>query len=170
MKRMIGIVAIILLFTTACGTNDKNEKADEDQSEHNKTTNQHTNQSETTDNDINEVELQEFASSLYEANKRSEVEHFEELTTDNVKSVINRQFQGANTENSKDYDKSVSNARIYQSLDDKDRYIVTLETKGTNHKEKNITWLQKTIELKTKGGKVDEFQEIGSRQIYDEQD
>lgn len=76
----------------------------------------------------------------------------------------------ANTENSKDFEKSVSNTKIYQSLDDENDYIVTLEVKYTNHKEKDITWLQKTLNFKMKNGKIDDFQEIGEREIFDDQD
>lgn len=170
MKRIISFMVICVFVLSACGFKGTNQQNEDNKSETKAPTTQQNNKSETKETNIDEVELQEFASSLYEANKRSDIEHFEELTTDNVKSVINRQFQGANTENSKDYEKSVSNTKIYQSLDDKNRYIVTLETKDTDHKKKDITWLQKTIEFKIKGGKIDEFQEIGSREIYDEQD
>lgn len=171
MKRFIGVILILSLLLSACNKDSKNESSQEDKTEDSPTTNQQDeNKSETKETNVNEVELKEFASSLYEANKRSEIEHFDDLTTDNVKSVINRQFHGANTENSKNYEKSVSNARIFQQLDDSNRYLVTLEVKYTNHKKKNITWLQKTVDLKIKGGKVDEFQEIGSREIFNEQD
>ncbi|MBK3976005.1 hypothetical protein [Staphylococcus aureus] len=76
----------------------------------------------------------------------------------------------ANTENSKDFEKSVSNTKIYQSLDDENDYIVTLNVKYTNHKEKNITLLKKTLNFKMKNGKINDFTETGEKEIFDDQD
>lgn len=167
MKKFFTVIILSVIVLTACNTNNKNTDEIDDTKKADTT---QQNKSETKNTDVDEIELQEFASSWYEANKRSDIEHFDELASDNIKSVINRQFMSANTENSKDFEKSVSNTKIYQSLDDENDYIVTLEVKYTNHKEKDITWLQKTLNFKMKNGKIDDFQEIGEREIFNDQD
>lgn len=167
MKKFFSVIILSVIVLTACNTNNKNTDEIDDTKKADTT---QQNKSETKNTDVDEIELQEFASSWYEANKRSDIEHFDELASDNIKSVINRQFMSANTENSKDFEKSVSNTKIYQSLDDENDYIVTLEVKYTNHKEKDITWLQKTLNFKMKNGKIDDFQEIGEREIFNDQD
>lgn len=167
MKKFFSVIILSVIVLTACNTNNKNTDEIDDTKKADTT---QQNKSETKNTDVDEIELQEFASSWYEANKRSDIEHFDELASDNIKSVINRQFMSANTENSKDFEKSVSNTKIYQSLDDENNYIVTLEVKYTNHKEKDITWLQKTLNFKMKNGKIDDFQEIGEREIFNDQD
>lgn len=167
MKKFFSVIILSVIVLTACNTNNKNTDEIDDTKKADTT---QQNKSETKNTDVDEIELQEFASSWYEANKRSDIEHFDELASDNIKSVINRQFMSANTENSKDFEKSVSNTKIYQSLDDENDYIVTLEVKYKNHKEKDITWLQKTLNFKMKNGKIDDFQEIGEREIFNDQD
>ncbi|MCH4334937.1 hypothetical protein [Staphylococcus haemolyticus] len=167
MKKIFSVIILSVIVLTACNTNNKNTDEIDDTKKADTT---QQNKSETKNTDVDEIGLQEFASSWYEANKRSDIEHFDELASDNIKSVINRQFMSANTENSKDFEKSVSNTKIYQSLDDENDYIVTLEVKYTNHKEKDITWLQKTLNFKMKNGKIDDFQEIGEREIFNDQD
>lgn len=167
MKKFFSVIILSVIVLTACNTNNKNTDEIDDTKKADTT---QQNKSETKNTNVDEIELQEFASSWYEANKRSDIEHFDELASDNIKSVINRQFMSANTENSKDFEKSVSNTKIYQSLDDENDYIVTLEVKYTNHKEKDITWLQKTLNFKMKNGKIDDFQEIGEREIFNDQD
>lgn len=167
MKKIIILLISTFFMLTACSTSDSSDEKENNNSTENQTS--QTNINETKDNDISEIKLQEFASSLYEANKRSDIEHFDELTDDNIKSVINRRFMGANTENSKDYEKSVSNTKIYQSLNDENDYVVTLEVKYTNHKEKNITWLKKTLNFKIKAGKIIDFREIGEKEIFNEE-
>lgn len=167
MKKFFSVIILSVIVLTACNTNNKNTDEIDDTKKADTT---QQNKSETKNTDVDEIGLQEFASSWYEANKRSDIEHFDELASDNIKSVINRQFMSANTENSKDFEKSVSNTNIYQSLDDENDYIVTLEVKYTNHKEKDITWLQKTLNFKMKNGKIDDFQEIGEREIFNDQD
>ncbi|MBO0385351.1 MULTISPECIES: hypothetical protein [Staphylococcus] len=167
MKKFFSVIILSVIVLTACNTNNKNTDEIDDTKKADTT---QQNKSETKNTDVDEIGLQEFASSWYEANKRSDIEHFDELASDNIKSVINRQFMSANTENSKDFEKSVSNTKIYQSLDDENDYIVTLEVKYTNHKEKDITWLQKTLNFKMKNGKIDDFQEIGEREIFNDQD
>lgn len=167
MKKFFSVIILSVIVLTACNTNNKNTDEIDDTKKADTT---QQNKSETKNTDVDEIELQEFAASWYEANKRSDIEHFDELASDNIKSVINRQFMSANTENSKDFEKSVSNTKIYQSLDDENDYIVTLEVKYTNHKEKDITWLQKTLNFKMKNGKIDDFQEIGEREIFNDQD
>lgn len=167
MKKFFSVIILSVIVLTACNTNNKNTDEIDDTKKADTT---QQNESETKNTDVDEIGLQEFASSWYEANKRSDIEHFDELASDNIKSVINRQFMSANTENSKDFEKSVSNTKIYQSLDDENDYIVTLEVKYTNHKEKDITWLQKTLNFKMKNGKIDDFQEIGEREIFNDQD
>lgn len=167
MKKFFSVIILSVIVLTACNTNNKNTDEIDDTKKADTT---QQNKSENKNTDVDEIELQEFASSWYEANKRSDIEHFDELASDNIKSVINRQFMSANTENSKDFEKSVSNTKIYQSLDDENDYIVTLEVKYTNHKEKDITWLQKTLNFKMKNGKIDDFQEIGEREIFNDQD
>lgn len=170
MKKVFSFLILSVILLSACSTNDDNSDKKEKSRNDDSITQQQENKTETKNTDVSEVELQEFASSWYEANKRSDIEHFDELASDNIKSVINRQFMSANTENSKDFEKSVSNTKIYQSLDDENDYIVTLEVKYTNHKEKDITWLQKTLNFKMKNGKIDDFQEIGEREIFNDQD
>jgi hypothetical protein len=166
-KKFFSVIILSVIVLTACNTNNKNTDEIDDTKKADTT---QQNKSETKNTDVDEIELQEFASSWYEANKRSDIEHFDELASDNIKSVINRQFMSANTENSKDFEKSVSNTKIYQSLDDENDYIVTLEVKYTNHKEKDIYLVTKTLNFKMKNGKIDDFQEIGEREIFNDQD
>lgn len=167
MKKFFSVIILSVIVLTACNTNNKNTDEIDDTKKADTT---QQNKSETKNTDVDEIELQEFASSWYEANKRSDIEHFDELASDNIKSVINRQFMSANTENSKDFEKSVSNTKIYQSLDDENDYIVTLNVKYTNHKEKNITLLKKTLNFKMKNGKINDFTETGEKEIFDDQD
>lgn len=167
MKKLLGFLIITLFVLSACSSNEDTTQKD-NVSKQSETKQENVN--ETKNTNISEVELQEFASSLYEADKKSDIEHFDELTDDNIKSVINRHFMSANTENSKDFEKSVSNTKIYQSLDNENDYIVTLELKSKNHKEKDITWVQDTINFKTKNGKIVDFEEIGEREIFNDQD
>ncbi|MBJ8255340.1 hypothetical protein JGZ08_12870 [Staphylococcus pseudintermedius] len=47
---------------------------------------------------------------------------------------------------------------------------MTLETKARDKKEKRMIWLQKTVQLKIKDGKINDFSEIGEKQIFNEQD
>lgn len=167
MKKLLGFLIVTLFVLSACSSNDDTTQKD-NVSKQSETKQENVN--ETKNSNISEVELQEFASSLYEADKKSDIEHFDELTDDNIKTVINRHFMSENTENSKDFEKSVSNTKIYQSLDNENDYIVTLELKSTNHKEKDITWVQDTINFKTKNGKIVDFEEIGEREIFNDQD
>ncbi|EGQ3717860.1 hypothetical protein O0I16_10795 [Staphylococcus pseudintermedius] len=163
MKKILIGIALSVLVLSAC-SNDKQESNSTDNTKQESSSAKGLEQS-----NVNEEHLKEFTESLYEADKREDVQHLD-IANDNVKTIINRQFQGANFENSDRYDQTASNVRLFKSVDDKSRYIVTLETKARDKKEKRMTWLQKTVQLKLKNGKINDFAEIGEKQIFNEQD
>ncbi len=163
MKKILIGIALSVLVLSAC-SNDKQESNSTDNTKQESSSAKGSEQS-----NVNEEHLKEFTESLYEADKREDVQHLD-IANDNVKTIINRQFQGANFENSDRFDQTASNVRLFKSVDDKNRYIVTLETKARDKKEKRMTWLQKTVQLKMKNSKIDDFTEIGEKQIFNEQD
>ncbi|EJG5091356.1 hypothetical protein NAC43_002398 [Staphylococcus pseudintermedius] len=164
MKKILIGIAISILVLSACSNDKQGSKGTDESTKQESSSAKGSEQSK-----VNEEHLKEFTESLYEADKREDVQHLD-IANDNVKTIINRQFQGANFENSDRYDQTASNVRLFQSVDDKNRYIVTLETKARDKKEKRMIWLQKTVQLKIKDGKINDFSEIGEKQIFNEQD
>ena len=90
MKKLLVFVIFTLFVLSACSPNDDTTQKD-NVSKQSETKQENVN--ETKNSNISEVELQEFASSLYEADKKSDIEHFDELTDDNIKTVINRHYE-----------------------------------------------------------------------------
>lgn len=166
MKRLVTLIIATLLILTACGSNGDNN------SEKEKTKSSDTTTSEKAKSKpvINEDKLKDFAKSIYDADSKKDIQYLDELADDNVKSILTRQFQRADLSKSKDFDRTASNVKLYKKVDDSNRYIATLEVKTRDTKEKKQTWLQKTLEFTIKDGKVNQFEEIGSRAIYGEQD
>ncbi|MCE5819732.1 hypothetical protein JL767_12270 [Staphylococcus pseudintermedius] len=164
MKKILIGIAISMLVLSACSNDNQDSKGTDESTKQESSSSKGSEQS-----NVNEEYLKEFTESLYEANKREDVQHLD-IANDNVKTIINRQFQAANFEKSDRYDQAASNVRLFKSVDDKNRYIVTLETKARDKKEKRMIWLQKTVQLKIKDGKINDFSEIGEKQIFNEQD
>lgn len=170
MKKLITILAVGMLVLTACsgGNDDKQSKSTHTKSESKTKTKSETKSSNT---NVNENELKEFALGIYQANKISEIDHIKTLPTDNIRNSINRQFQSGDFSKSNRFSKTATNARAFKDVDDDNRYLVTLETKTKDNKKHKVIWLQKTVQFKTnKNGKVNDFEEIGSREIFNEQD
>lgn len=167
MKKFLGLIIAALLLLTACGGNDNNNETKEKKSD-TKTTNTTTEKRKSKPT-INEDKLKDFTKSLYDAEKKNDIEYLDEIAGNNVKSIINRQFQRADMSKNEDYDRTASNVKLYKNIDDSNRYIATLEIKTRDTKEKKQTWLQKNVELTIKDGKVSQFEEVGSREIFGEQ-
>lgn len=165
MKRLIALISVSLLVLTACSTSNEDSKESKDSDSTNET--QTKAKAKPT---INEGDLKEFAESIYEADERKDIAHLKSIASDNVQGIINRQFQGANFKNSDRYDKTASNVKLYKNVDTNNTYLATMEVKTRDTKAKKMVWLQKTLEFKIKNGKVNEFQEIGDREIFNEQD
>lgn len=167
MKKIIAIVSVALIVLSACSTSEEKETKPSSEKAQAKTE-QDTNSSKS--NDINEKELEEFVRSMYQADKREDVEHADTLLTDDVQTIVYRQFQSASQEDNKNYQKSTSNPKLYKGVDDENTYLATLEVKIKNNKTKDTSWKQKTMKLKTKDNKVSEIEQVGERDIFDEQD
>lgn|SRR5699024_617700 len=170
MKKIIAIVSVALIVLSACGTSDKESKQ-ESKSDNEKSqskTEQSAKAKQT--NSINKKHLKEFVRSIYQADKLEDVEHVDTLLTDDVQTIVYRQFQSASQEDNKNYEKSTSNPKLYKGTDDDNTYLATLEVKIKNNKNKETSWKQKTMQVKTKGNKVSQIEEIGERDIFNEQD
>ncbi|HDK5687938.1 TPA: hypothetical protein PTC43_001428, partial [Staphylococcus pseudintermedius] len=120
MKKILIGIAISMLVLSACSNDNQDSKGTDESTKQESSSSKGSEQS-----NVNEEHLKEFTESLYEANKREDVQHLD-IANDNVKTIINRQFQAANFEKSDRYDQAASNVRLFKSVDDKNRYIVTL--------------------------------------------
>ncbi|MDS0998460.1 hypothetical protein [Staphylococcus epidermidis] len=169
MKKLLTLIIATFLVLTACSSSSDDNNSESEKSE--------TKSSSTTTSDkskskpvINEDKLKDFAKSIYDADTKKDIQYLDELADDNVKSILTRKFQRADLSKSKDFDRTAGNVKLYKKVDDSNRYLATLEVKTRDTKEKQQTWLQKTLEFRIKDGKVNQFEEVGSRDIYNEQD
>ncbi|HBC4702390.1 TPA: hypothetical protein KES57_002695 [Staphylococcus aureus] len=167
MKRLITLIIAMFLILTACSSNNDDNNSDKSETKSSSTTTSEKAKSKPV---INEDKLKDFAKSVYDADTKNDIQYLDELADDNVKSILTRQFQRADLSKSKNADRTAGNVKLYKKTDDSNRYLATLEVKTRDTKEKKQTWLQKTLEFRIKDGKVNQFEEIGSRAIYDEQD
>lgn len=171
MKKIIAVVSVALIVLSACSTSEEKDTKEATKSDSEKAqakTEKDTKSSNS--NTINEKELEEFVRSMYQADKQEDVEHADSLLTDDVQTIVYRQFQSASQEDNKNYQKSTSNPKLYKGVDDEDTYLATLEVKVKNNKTKDTSWKQKTMQLKTKDNKVSEIEQVGERDIFDKQD
>lgn len=171
MKKVIVFLSVAVVLLSACG-NDKDSKEStktETKNQSEKTEQSTKKDTAKSDSSINEEKLQEFVMSLYQADKIEDVRHADTLLTNNVQSIVYRQFQSASQDNAKNLEKSVSKPKLYKGVEDDKTYLATTEIKVKNRKSKDISWKQKTMKIDIKGNKVSGIEQVGEREIFNAQ-
>ncbi|WP_239701614.1 hypothetical protein [Mammaliicoccus sp. D-M17] len=175
MKKLIALLCISLLLV-ACQNDDKSESDNKQESvkhsnveNESKKPNEKVHENKATNKKIDKDKIKRFVESVYAANKVEEVDYLEEIANKKIQQVMYRQFMSEDFSKQDRYMKSVSNVKLFVDDNNDRNMLVSLEFKTKDTKEKKMSWQEKVVKIDIQNNKISNYEEIGSRPIYETQ-
>lgn len=172
MKKLIILIFVSVLLV-ACQnketSDNSSEKKEVKQTKTDTTKTKSVSNDKTENESIDKEKIKGFVESVYEANKVEDIEYLEEIANKDIQQVMYRQFMSADFSKQKRYTKSVSNVKVFVNSENEKNMLVSLEFKTKDTKDKKMSWQEKVVKINIQNNKISNYEEIGSRPIYETQ-